>query len=73
MDTIFSIFLNVIYEEVATSRILLIQVFKKYRRKNRKTPVSEYIIFNEATGLSLKTLLKRDSDTGNFLLILRNF
>ena len=73
MDTIFSIFLNVIYEEAATSRVLLIQVFKKYRRKNRKTPVSEYIIFNEVTGLSLKTVLKRDSDTGNFLLILRNF
>ena len=59
MDSIFSIFCNVLCEEAAACSILLTKVFIKFHRIKRKTPVLESIIFSKATDLKSTTLLKK--------------
>ena len=44
----------------------------QFRNIHRKTPLPE-TLFNKVAGLRPGTLLKRDSNTGVFLWILRNF
>ena len=49
-----------------------IDILENFRKIHMKTPVPESL-FNRVTGLLSVTLLKRNSDTGVFLLMLPNF
>ena len=63
-----------LYEETATGCALLKKVFLKISpnsQENTCAGVSYFLIKVQAWGLQLYE--KRDSDTGIFLLILRNF
>ena len=56
----------VLYEEAATGSVLLVL------RINRKTSISESLIFNKLQVWGLRLYEKRDSGTDSFLVILWN-
>ena len=59
------------YAEAATGVVLQQVALKYFANDTEKTHAS--LFFNKAAGFRPANLLKRDSDTGVFLLILRNF
>ena len=59
--------------EVTTGAVLLKKVFWKISQNSQENTCARVSFFNKVAGLKPATLLKRDSGTGVFLSILRNF
>ena len=59
--------------EVTTGAVLLKKVFWKISQNSQGNTCARVSFFNKVAGLKPATLLKRDSGTGVFLSILRNF
>ena len=59
--------------EVTTGAVLLKKAFWKISQNSQENTCARVSFFNKVAGLKPATLLKRDSGTGVFLSILRNF
>ena len=59
--------------EVTTAAVLLKKVFWKMWQNSQENTCARVSFFNKVAGLKPATLLKRDSGTGVFLSIWRNF